>query len=114
MVAIHGLNGSRRATWASPEGETNENRVPSECSLKRDFFDPPRSSRILQYGYNGQYVYDLDSLRAEAAKFLDCLAESRADAESVPIVFISHDIGGVIVKEVSTPGRNWLGSTRAC
>ncbi|KAK4109014.1 hypothetical protein N656DRAFT_370767 [Canariomyces notabilis] len=93
VVSVHGLYGSREGTWI----------VNGSSWLEKCIFDRVWA-RIVQYGYSSGHestVFTYEGIRDEATKLLVSLVELRNGPKSeVPIVFITHDIGGIIVKEV--------------
>lgn len=70
-------------------------------------------ARISQYGYpsdGASSIFALAGIRAEATKLLEELVELRKGEKSKrPLIFVAHDIGGIIVKEVRpvSPHRSY-------
>ncbi|CCA76332.1 related to kinesin light chain, partial [Serendipita indica DSM 11827] len=77
IIAIHGLGGHREVTWTTDNGILwLRDLLPS---------DLPRA-RILSYGY------DADTQSSES------LSQQRTDAPRRPIIFVVHNMGGIILK----------------
>lgn len=93
IVAIHGLDGHREETWMAQNGTL----------WLRDFLpsDLPKA-RILSYGYDAntgcQESISTEIMRRDAQKFASTLVRKRRDAPRRPIIFIAHDLGGIILK----------------
>jgi hypothetical protein len=91
---VHGLGGNWDATWTDENGKF----------WLRDFLplDLPRA-RIMSYGYNAETAFSkaVTDISDAAASLLDRLENERQENErSRPVVFISHSLGGIIVKQV--------------
>ncbi|KAF8510206.1 hypothetical protein BU17DRAFT_55621 [Hysterangium stoloniferum] len=97
IVAIHGLDGHREASWTTDNGSL----------WLRDFLpqDVP-SARILTYGYDAYTqsaaALSTQTLDGHAESFLARLASFRriSDTTKRPIIFIAHSLGGIILKHV--------------
>ncbi|KAF8519811.1 hypothetical protein BU17DRAFT_89674 [Hysterangium stoloniferum] len=95
IVAIHGLDGHREASWTANNGSL----------WLRDFL-PQRvpSARILTYGYDAYTqsagASSTQTLDGHAESFLARLASFRqiSDTTKRPIIFIAHSVGGIILK----------------
>jgi pimeloyl-ACP methyl ester carboxylesterase len=95
IVAVHGLGGDWEETWTDNNGQL----------WLRDFLhDDLPTARVLSFGYNSNTVFtsavtDIDD---EAAALLDgVLGERQSSFEkNRPIIFVSHSLGGIIVKKV--------------
>ncbi|KAF8528440.1 hypothetical protein BU17DRAFT_61112 [Hysterangium stoloniferum] len=99
IVAIHGLEGHREASWTADNG-----------SLWLHDFLPQRvpSARILTYGYDAYTQSVVASstqiLDGHAESFLARLASFRQISDTTevpqkwPIIFIAHSAGGIILK----------------
>jgi hypothetical protein len=94
IVAVHGLGGGWDTTWTDENGEL----------WLRDFLplDLPRA-RIMSYGYNVHTAFSkaVTNISDVAASLLNRLDNERQPHERKrPIIFISHNLGGIIVKKV--------------
>jgi len=92
IVAIHGLDGHREASWTA-----NNDKL-----WLRDFLPQHvPSTRILTYGYDAYTVTSsTQTLNSHAENFLARLAAFRmcSDTPKRPIIFIAHNLGGIILK----------------
>ncbi|KAG9695061.1 hypothetical protein KCU95_g5224, partial [Aureobasidium melanogenum] len=100
IVFVHGLRGHRINTWSS------DNICWPKDILPEDIKD----SRILTFGYDAQVAGFLSttsqaSIFAHAEKLLDNLKNARRGAETRPIIFIGHSLGGIIIKDALI--RSW-------
>ena len=125
IVFIHGLGGSPRGTWLH---KGNSRRTPSQKArprtvvdrLKARFKRGPRETvfwpadilpkdyenvRILTYGYDADVGKFLSrtvnklTISQHGNQFLESIARARHNARRRPIIFIAHDVGGLIVKQ---------------
>ncbi|CAH0026155.1 unnamed protein product [Clonostachys rhizophaga] len=92
IVAVHGLGGSINRTW----GETRS-------SLERLLPSSLPSSRLLSYGYDSALAFSkpssgLDNCASDLLLRLRAIRK-RTQAGKRPLIFITHDLGGVIVKK---------------
>jgi hypothetical protein len=102
IVAVHGLNprskndaDHARDTWRTPPG--SEGRLWLREDLPRHVPD----SRIFLYQYNATAVYgkDRDTFVGKANELLEAIRIERDKAESRPIIFLCHSMGGLLVKQ---------------
>ncbi|MCJ1405753.1 Serine active site containing protein 1 [Xylographa trunciseda] len=89
IVAVHGLNPAE-ATWTS-----------GDKLWLRDFL--PQSllnARVLLFGYNFNVAFDtsIAGVREQATNLLNRIESKREGAEDRPIIFVTHSLGGIIVK----------------
>ncbi|KAF8499908.1 hypothetical protein BU17DRAFT_59133, partial [Hysterangium stoloniferum] len=96
IVAIHGLDGHREASWTANNGKL----------WLRDFLPQDvQSARILTYGYDAYTqstaTSSTQTLDSYAESFLARLAafRARSDTTKRPIIFIAHSLGGIILKD---------------
>ena len=97
VIAVHGLdplNNPLHAiqTWSAPNGNL----------WLRDFL-PERKPRIrvLLYGYNSSAVFHASAtgINGAAENLLDYLRLERRQDPKRPIVWVSHSLGGIVVKK---------------
>ncbi|CAG7853266.1 SubName: Full=Uncharacterized protein {ECO:0000313/EMBL:CCA76038.1}; Flags: Fragment [Serendipita indica DSM 11827] len=92
IIAIHGLNGHREKTWMTDDGVLWLRQfLPS--SLPR--------ARILTYGYDADThsteCVSTQTMRRHAVGLAQAILRKRKDARR-PIIFVAHDLGGIILK----------------
>ncbi|CAG7853498.1 SubName: Full=Uncharacterized protein {ECO:0000313/EMBL:CCA77344.1} [Serendipita indica DSM 11827] len=93
IVAIHGLNGHREKTWTSADGKM----------WLRDFLqdDLPRV-RVLSYGYDAdthsRERVSTETIHRHGNNLANALSRTRKGASRRPIIFVAHDVGGIILK----------------
>ncbi|KAG9229801.1 hypothetical protein BJ875DRAFT_177027 [Amylocarpus encephaloides] len=98
IVVIHGLYGSSHSSWTDVQWET-------------ELLSRYGTSRLSTYSYdvldtNGG-VFSRVSARDEARKLLESLVKLRSpDLKGNAIVFIAHDFGGTLLKEVTILSQN--------
>ncbi|TLD28422.1 hypothetical protein PspLS_03370 [Pyricularia sp. CBS 133598] len=110
IVFVHGLGGTSRKTWskdADPALFWPLQFLPLESDL--------RKARILTFGYNADFqkpgsvntsvldfakelLFDLKHARDERGEELDM--------EKVPLIFVVHSMGGLIIKEAYIQGQH--------
>ncbi|RDL42485.1 uncharacterized protein BP5553_02464 [Venustampulla echinocandica] len=122
VVAVHGLSGNRDSTWMEDGEEGNQGKNWLIDTL-HSYYEYPKS-RILTFGYDTSHavagIYTIGGIRKKALQLLDDLVELRKTLEpgvNRPIVFISHDIGGIIVKEalwIATIERSKYRDIKTC
>ncbi|CCA76979.1 hypothetical protein PIIN_10962 [Serendipita indica DSM 11827] len=99
IIAIHGLQGHREKTWTTDDGVFwLRDLLPSDLS----------NARVLSYGYDADIrsreCVSTQTMSRHAEGFANALSRVRKDAPRRPIIFVAHDIGGIILK--------WVRSTR--
>ena len=94
IVFLHGVNGHMLTTWTD--------RKTSAC-WPRDFLPGTiPDSQILTYGYGHASprvsvmdIYSPSRFDAIARNLLSCLEDARSAAESRPLIFVAHSLGGL-------------------
>ena len=98
IVAVHGLGGHWEATWTDSNG-----KLWLRDFLKSQLLDAGVNARIMSYGYNASTTFTkgVTTIDHEAEALLDRLDGNRGlpCEKTRPIVFISHSLGGLIVKK---------------
>ncbi|KAF1836460.1 NACHT and WD domain protein [Decorospora gaudefroyi] len=110
IVFIHGLGGSSRMTWSkdrNPELFWPLTFLPLEPDICL--------ARILSFGYNADFVHagNVSNVILDFAKTLlydlKYSTDNRSDSLNmgkVPLLFVVHSMGGLIVKEAYMQGQN--------
>lgn len=93
IVAIHGLQGHRERTWTTDQGSL----------WLRDFLPTDLSNaRVLTYGYDADArsheCVSTQTMRRHADGFAKALSRKRKVTPRRPIIFVAHDLGGIILK----------------
>ncbi|KAF6803004.1 hypothetical protein CMUS01_15208 [Colletotrichum musicola] len=99
IVAVHGLGAHPEHTW---EGKSID-KVKPKVHLLRDLL--PRAfptARILSFSYNSDWLVDAPEKTAQQIghRLAERLAEHRSEALRLPIIFIGHSFGGIVIKQV--------------
>lgn len=114
IILIHGLRGHPFETWrtdTATSASANRNSVWPEEFLLPDLAAHNIQARVLTLGYEAGMVswsspWPSLSLPERAKLMLDALQSAKVDLmsaeleESTPIVFITHSLGGLLVKEM--------------
>lgn len=92
IVAIHGLQGHREKTWMVDDGTMwLRHFLPTDLC----------NARVLTYGYDADThspeCVSTQTMRRHADGFAKALSRKREDPRR-PIIFIAHDLGGIILK----------------
>ncbi|CAG7850806.1 SubName: Full=Related to kinesin light chain {ECO:0000313/EMBL:CCA74635.1} [Serendipita indica DSM 11827] len=93
IVAIHGLDGHREKTWTTDDGILwLRDLLPSNLP----------NARILSYGYDAdtqsKECVSTQTMRRHAEGLAQALSRQRTHAPRRPIIFVAHNIGGIILK----------------
>lgn len=102
IVALHGLNGHWEKTWQS-------NKPGSKGGgpmWLRDFLPQQiPHARIMSFGYDSVLLFSKSTsdVGTFAEQLLESLLSQRMNvAETRPIIFICHSLGGIVVKKVGS------------
>ncbi|KAF6809165.1 hypothetical protein CMUS01_13739 [Colletotrichum musicola] len=98
IVAVHGLGAHPEHTW---EGKSID-KVKPKVHLLRDLL--PRAfptARILSFSYNSDWLVDAPEKTAQQIghRLAERLAEHRGEALRLPIIFVGHSFGGIVIKQ---------------
>ena len=93
---MHGLNPTNtefhaEATWTIEDKLWLKDFLPLKLP----------SARVLLFGYNANVAFEtsIAGVREQAMNLLNRIASKREEAEERPIVFIAHNLRGLIVKQ---------------
>ena len=100
IVAVHGLNPFNKVdhaegTWRAPKSGRSW-----LCDFLPEEFP---TARIFLFGYNSNVAFSSgnEGVHDQANNLCARLSNHRHDAPDRPLVFISHSLGGLVVKRVS-------------
>ncbi|XWW98179.1 hypothetical protein V2A60_006176 [Cordyceps javanica] len=97
IVAIHGLDGHREATWT--DGGSGVNWLAHEACLRNDI----PHARVLSFGYNSASYFGRSDANIQdfASGLLAAIKSSRKRnlEEQRPIIFVCHSLGGLVFKQ---------------
>lgn len=107
IVLVHGLNGHPHKTWTSQPSSKSKKEVFWPTDLLPATLKSAKA-RILVYGYNADvYAFggsaSSDMIHNHAQTLLANLSAERKLEErlDVPIIWVAHSLGGILVKRVS-------------
>ncbi|KAF6804850.1 NB-ARC and TPR domain protein [Colletotrichum musicola] len=109
IIAVHGLNPRSKNdadhawdTWRTPSGPAGR------LWLRDDLPTYVPDSRIFLYQYNATAVYgkDRSTFIDKANDLLEDIRLEREDAESRPILFLGHSMGGLLIKQALINAHN--------
>ncbi|KAJ5170847.1 uncharacterized protein N7500_003630 [Penicillium coprophilum] len=109
IIAIHGLNPRSRNdadhawdTWRSPSGDQGR------LWLRDDLPSSAPKARIFLYEFNATAVYGKDrgTFIDKANSLLEAIRAKRKGADSRPIIFLGHSMGGLLIKQALVNAHN--------
>ncbi|KAJ0166154.1 Protein SERAC1, partial [Colletotrichum tanaceti] len=102
IVLVHGLGGTSQKTWTWPDDP--------HCFWPREMcnLDPLQMARVWTHGYPA------DGLKRPMTKSVadindfaeDFLNHLKDEVDKLPIIFIAHSLGGIVVKKACVLGAN--------
>ncbi|MCJ1281741.1 Serine active site containing protein 1 [Xylographa opegraphella] len=95
IVAVHGLNPKNTEFHAEATWEFGN------TLWLRDFLPQKLpNARVLLFGYNANVAFETSAagVREQAMNLLNRIASKREDVEERPIIFVTHSLGGIVVK----------------
>ncbi|RKK88971.1 hypothetical protein BFJ71_g12671, partial [Fusarium oxysporum] len=98
IVAVHGLGAHPEHTW---EGKPVDKDHPKPHLLRDLLSHSFPTARILSFAYNSDWLVDAPEKTAQqiGQKLLEELVERRGDSQRLPIIFMGHSFGGIVIKE---------------
>ncbi|CCA71170.1 hypothetical protein PIIN_05106 [Serendipita indica DSM 11827] len=101
IIAIHGLQGHREKTWTTDDGV---------CWLRGLLPSDLPNVRILSYGYDADTdsheCVSTQTIGRQAEGLANALVRIREGASRRPMIFIAHNIGGIILKRALVISHN--------
>ncbi len=97
VIAVHGLD-----PWDNPEHATETWSAKNGKLWLRDFLPEQKPRiRVLLYGYNPSAVFGASATGIDGAaeNLLNYLRLERRQDQKRPIVWVSHSLGGLVVKK---------------
>ncbi|KAI9897307.1 hypothetical protein N3K66_008329 [Trichothecium roseum] len=102
IVAVHGLGADAEYTWTAAAASSSTKSQDGHRThllrlIKADF----PTARILAFAYNSDWLIDapVKSAQQIGDRLLDKLAADRSKRPCIPIVFIGHSFGGIVIKQ---------------
>ncbi|CAI7662679.1 unnamed protein product [Penicillium bialowiezense] len=102
IVAVHGLGAHPEYTWTGTPSASTGSGHGKRIHLLRDLLkDDFPTARILAFAHNSDWLINapVKSAQQIGNRLLDDLAKHRSKYRRVPIVFIGHSFGGIVIKE---------------
>lgn len=108
VVFIHGLLGCPYETWVCGEGDES---VWAQQWLLDDLKSEGHNPRILSVGYDSQLlasdsVWQTMCFEATSGEILTKLSAAQVGTGDRPVVFVTHSLGGVLLKQVLFDSAN--------
>ncbi|KAI9896033.1 hypothetical protein N3K66_009102 [Trichothecium roseum] len=104
IIAVHGLGAHPIHTW---EGKPTGDGHPKPHLLRHLLPEDFPTARILSFAYNSDWLVNAPEKTAQqiGQGLLDTLVKIRGGSRRLPIVFIGHSFGGIVIKEALCASR---------
>ncbi|KAK7403414.1 hypothetical protein QQX98_010827 [Neonectria punicea] len=102
IIAVHGLAAHPEHTWTRNNKAAGSSYYPGKIHLLRDLFEKDfPDARILSFAHNSDWLINAPVKTAQEVGYalLDQLRTHRSKHSGVPIIFVGHSFGGIIIKE---------------
>ncbi|KAK4071258.1 uncharacterized protein Triagg1_6289 [Trichoderma aggressivum f. europaeum] len=105
IVAVHGLGAHPEYTWTHKSASISDGNVEySRVHLLKDLLMKDErfsQARFLQFSYNSDWLIDapIESAQEIGVRLVSALSQHRSSHPRVPIIFIGHSFGGIVIKE---------------
>ncbi|RFU77887.1 vegetative incompatibility het-e-1 [Trichoderma arundinaceum] len=105
IVAVHGLGANPDFTWTyKPNSKSDKRNGRSPVHLLKDLLmndERFSDARILHFAYNSDWLVDacFESARDIGSRLIDSLVEHRKSHPRLPLIFVGHSFGGIVIKE---------------
>ncbi|KAL7956348.1 hypothetical protein V8C34DRAFT_315776 [Trichoderma compactum] len=105
IVAVHGLGAHPEYTWTHESASKSDGNVEfSRVHLLKDLLMKHArfsQARFLHFSYNSDWLIDapVESAQEISVRLVSALSKHRSTHPRVPIIFIGHSFGGIVIKE---------------
>ncbi|UKZ81756.1 hypothetical protein TrVFT333_009529 [Trichoderma virens FT-333] len=106
IVAVHGLGANPEHTWtykSKSKSQVRDNQKPVHL-LKDLIMEDNRfaDARILHFAYNSDWLIDacFESAQDIGQRLIESLIEHRKHHARLPLIFVGHSFGGIVIKEI--------------
>ncbi|KAL7924500.1 hypothetical protein ACQKWADRAFT_331432 [Trichoderma austrokoningii] len=112
IIAVHGLGANPEHTWtckSNLKSKTGDAQLRvhllKDLLMKDERFS---DARILRFAYNSDWLVDacFESARDIGLRLIESLAEHRKHHPRLPLVFVGHSFGGIVIKEALSSDPN--------
>ncbi|UKZ56016.1 hypothetical protein TrVGV298_009841 [Trichoderma virens] len=112
IVAVHGLGANPEHTWtckSNSKSKTGDTQPPvhllKDLLIKDERFS---DARILHFAYNSDWLVDacFESARDIGLRLIESLIEHRKHHARLPLIFVGHSFGGIVIKEALSSNQN--------
>lgn len=105
IIAVHGLGASPEHTWTcKPSSKSKTSDSQKSVHLLKDLLMKDErftDARILHFAYNSDWLVDacFETARDIGLRLIEALIEHRKTHPRLPLIFIGHSFGGIVIKE---------------